>query len=328
MKNTRTRHRTISPRSTRDLRSEVMDLAATLATTTGKGLLVIQDRRISAQTIQFEWDRLLKAFPPPLQSRLTLKILEPETVAHLRLPPVHQARGVMLKAPNFRFEVVRQLIGADIDQSGPQSVEALVEKIGASQFTVRKVLDDLVGRGIVKQSRPTNARFSLTATDINPELLGVAQAMPEILRFRYAAGTRPRSMQQLFERIGQLMQPRPPAGWNNIGLSGSAATNLLRLPQVDLLGVPRMDLTAYVGKAAKMFDLSWLNELDSGLEYVPDVFWPALLVITLVRSNVTFNCPAGGNPWPFAQNSDIYLALLHAGLREQAVQFAAGGRGW
>jgi hypothetical protein len=329
MKNTREHHRTINPRSTRDLRAEVMDLAATLASTTEKGVIVIEDRRISAQTIQFEWDRLLKAFAPPLRSRLTLKVLQPEPVARLRHPTIHQPYGVVLKAPNFRFEVLRQLIGADIDQTRPQSVDVLVKRTGASQFTVRKVLGDLVGRGIVKQSRPANARFSLTATGINPELLVIAQAMPEVLRFRYAAGIRPRPTEQLIQRFEQLMQPGPPAGWTNIGLSGSLATNLLRLPHVDLLGVPRMDLTAYVGKVAKMFDISLLNELDSGLEYVPDVFCPASLVITLVRSDVTFNHPDGGKPWRFAQSGDIYLALIHAGLREQALQFAdGGGRGW
>jgi DNA-binding IscR family transcriptional regulator len=58
----------------------------------------------------------------------------------------------MLDAPNFRFEVIRQLIGADIDQAEPQSVEALVEKIGTSQFTLRKVLGKLFRHGIVNHS--------------------------------------------------------------------------------------------------------------------------------------------------------------------------------
>lgn len=328
MTNTRKHHRTISPRSTRDLRAEVADLAATLASTTGKGVLVIEDRRLSAQTIQFEWERLLRAFPPHLRSRLTLKIMEPEPLLRARHPVFHHPGAVMLDTPNFRFEVMRQLIGADIDRTEPQSVDALVEKIGASQFTVRKVLGELVRRGIVKQSNPTNARFSLTSTDINLELLGIAQAMPQALRFRYAASTRPRSIEQLTRRFKQLIQPSPPVGWKNIGLSGSAATNLLHLPQVDLLGVPRMDLTAYVGKAAKMFDVSLVHALDDGLEFVPDVRWPASLVITVVRSDAMFNHPDSGNRCRYAQSSDIYLALLHAGLWEQAIQFAAsGGRG-
>jgi hypothetical protein len=65
---------------------------------------------------------------------------------------------------------------------------------------------------------------------------------------------------------------------------------------VDLLGVPRVDLTAYVGKTAKAFDVSLIHRLDRGLEYLPDVRWPAALVVTVVRSDPTFNHPEGAEP--------------------------------
>lgn len=328
MTNAKKYHRTISPRSTRDLRAEVADLAATLITTEQRGVLVIKDRRLSPQTILSEWERLLKAFTPDLQSRLTLELLEPEFKPRMPLSTTQQTGAVMLGPPNFRFEVMRQLMGADIDQIGAQSVEQLVKRVGASQFTVRKVLAELVQRGLVRQSNPTNARFSVTATDIDLELLGVAQALPQTLSFRYAVGTHPRSTEELIKRFEQLMQPDVPDGWKNIGLSGSSATNLLRLRAVNLFGAPRVDLTAYVGKATKRFDVSLIQQLDSGFEYVPDVRWPASLVVTIVRSDPKFNHPEDAIPWRSAKNSDIYHALLDAGLREQAIQFATnGGKG-
>lgn len=320
---TRKHPRTITPRSTRDLRAEVVDLAATLAGTADKGVLVIKEPRLNVDTIRSEWQRLMKAFPSDLQSRLELEILDSPQNSGPAVPSTRQVDEVDLAPPNFKFEVMRMLIGASIMQSRSLSVEDLVEKIGASDFTVRKVLGELVDRGIARRA---NARFAVDATDISPEVLGTLQALPERLHFRYAAGTRPRSTGELIERFEQLMQPDPPEGWENVALSGSAASNYLRLPQVDLLGVPRVDLTAYVGKDAKEFDVTLIRKLDSGLEYIRDLFSPPSVVITVIRADPKYNYPDAVRS---AKNADIYLALLDADLREQAVQFAAKrGKGY
>jgi len=316
----------ISPKSTRDLRAAVVDMAASLLERPDEeAVLTIKDLRMSRDTVQNEWDRILKTFRGDVQSRLTLTFDEPSRPATEKVifPATRRLKSIRLDPPNFRFEVLRQLIGADIARRDPMSVAQLVKMTGASHFTVRKVLDFLTKRGVVRQSNPTNARYAVIATEMTRELLGVVHALPQMLRFQYEAGARPRSTPELVERFEKMQDLKIAKGWENLALSGVSATNPYRLPTVDLLGVPRLDLCAYVGKDAKMFDASMVRMLDDGLEYVPDVRANASLVISIVQSDPEFNHPLGLNTaWRHAQGCDIYMAMLDAGLREQAVQFA------
>jgi hypothetical protein len=319
----------ICPRSTRDLRAEVVDLAALLLGSSHRLEVNVVDQHLSAETIHREWDRVMQAFLPELRSRMELAVTAYRNARNHRVHEVARPGfSVDLELVNFPFEVMRQLIEASITQAGPQNVETLVRKIGASQFTVRKVLSEFVRRGLVEQTSPTNARFSVVASDIDLERLGAAKALPQTLRFSYAHGARPRSTADLVRRFEMLTELGTPKEWETIGLSGSAATSVYSFAQVDLLGMPRLDLTAYLGKEVRQLDVTFLEQLDDGLEYQADVRIPAAVVIAVVQSSQEHNHPAGVAPWCTAQDSDIYLAMLDAGLREQAIQFAnSGGKG-
>jgi hypothetical protein len=82
---------------------------------------------------------------------------------------------------------------------------------------------------ITTATQPSLPGTATVASGANRVTTYIVQALSQILRFRYAVGTRPRSTEELVRRFEQLMQPEAPEGWENIGLSSSSATNVLQL---------------------------------------------------------------------------------------------------
>ncbi|WP_257386940.1 hypothetical protein [Tahibacter caeni] len=306
-------------RNTRDLRAELLSLAASLLGTRGGAELVVTDPLISEATVRREWEQLLPALASDLRERLILVV---ESNAP-RLGEKHADYEVgsglqQLQRPNYRFEILRQLLRADLDNAGPQPVKALLEAIGASQTPIRAALAELREAGIVRQR---GRSVAVRAEDVSVDLLAKLQAAPQSLRFRFERGAQIKPPALLQQRAAVLLGSTGPTGWRELALSGVAVARA-DVASFDLLGLPRLDLLAQLPRAAQTFDTMLLRLLDDGLEPEPSVLAPAPVVVTVTRADTTFlrDIPVDGAR--SARAMDVYLSLLDQGLAAQALHYA------
>lgn len=304
-------------RNTRDLRAEILALAADLLGNKRQGRLDVIAPVISEATVQQEWDRLLPAIAPAIRARMSLAVERAGTfVAEEKVRYAGTTDAIPLDRPNYRFEVLRLLLGSGPHHE-PPSFKRLLELIGASQTPIREALNALKEAEVV---RSRGRSLSVVAEDLSLELLAQIRALPQAIRFRFARGATIRPPSQLLDRAALLLGPSSPAEWRSLALSGVAAA-YADVPSLDLLGMPRLDLVAHVPRDAKVFDTRFVRLLDDGLEREPNVLAPAPVVVTLVRANdPLFRSPTPPGP-RFAGTTDVFLSLLDMGLRAQALQY-------
>lgn len=305
-------------RNTRDLRAEILALAADLLGSRLQGRLDVVAPVISESTVRQEWDRLLPAIAPTVRSRMSLAvehaggIVAEETAGY-----AGATDAVPLNRPNYRFEVLRLLLAGGLDRS-PSSFRHLLKGIGASQTPIRAALSALKAADLVH----TQGRsLCVIADDLSLERLAQIRALPQTTRFRFARGAHIRPPAQLLERAALLLGSSSPTDWRSLALSGAAAAHV-DAPSLDLLGMPRLDLVAHAPRDAKGLDTRFVHRLDDGLEQEPNVLAPAPVVVTLVRADdPAFRHAAPAGP-RLANRADVFLSLLDMGLRSQALQYA------
>lgn len=314
--------------NTRELRAEILSLAAELAAAgRAAGRMLVVDPVITAATVRKEWDRLLPAIAPDVRARMDLVV----TGAELPADKPNQGAGnalLPLDKPNYRYEVLRLLLGASLEEDGPQpeagigahiegTQVGLVDALGVSATPVRGALVALRDAGLIR---------SLRWLEIAPETLSMEQlsrlgALPQILRFRFERGARIKPPAELMDRGLPLLGPRGPKGWEPFSLSGTPVAQQ-EVPGLDLVGTPRLDLVAHMPRGDRLFDAGVMRMLDDGLEPEPNVLAPAPVVVTLVRAGTRFDRSAGIGQARCAHPCDVFLSLLDMGLREQALQYA------
>lgn len=308
-------------RNTRELRAEVLDLAAKLlAGRHPAGRTIVVDPIVSEAAIREEWDRLLPAIASEARARMTLAIRHnTETKG---------GNVLALDRPNYRFEVLRLLLGASLEDDGPQPAAGiaahiegtqlrLVDALGASPTPVRSALAALRDAGLIR---------SLRWLEITPEALSMEQlsrlgALPQVIRFRFERGARIKSPADLVKRAEPLLGPTGADRWKLFSLSGTPVAQS-KVSALDLIGTPRLDLVANVPRTEKTFDADVMRLLDDGLEPEPNPLAPAPVVVTLVRAGTRFDRDGGVGQARCAHPCDVFMSLLDMGLRDQALQYA------
>lgn len=302
-------------RSTRDLRAEMLALAAELQHHDGRGQLIVRNPAISHDTVQQEWDRMLLPIAEQVRNRMFLEIqLEHDTGPSAPRKPIE---AIPLARPNYRHEILRILLDADLSGKPPPSILELIQDIGASQTPVRAALDELKSSGLV---RATPRGVAVRAEDVTLETLARVRAMPQTLRFRFERGANTKPPATLLERSRALLSESYGGAWSTLALSGVAAAQI-DMPAIDIAGIPRLDLVAIVPRRQKNLDAGLLRMLDDGLEPQHSVLEPAPVVVTLVRSQLNklrYGAPQGPR---YAATSDVLLSLLDLGLREQSREY-------
>ena len=311
-------------RNKRDLRAEMLALAADLATNNFPGRLTVVAPAISPGTVQDEWDRLLAVLVPAVRERMTLEIEDASDRLRAHDYRLERAGMVPLARPNYRFEVLRLLIGASLEGEGRQPLRGLIEKIGASQTPIRAALQDLKKAGLLSPWTPA-LELEVVPEDLSLELLAKVGALPQTLRFRFERGAQITPPDALLQRALPLLQKRGPKDWQAMALSGVPVAQK-EVPQLNLLGLPRLDLVAQVGRDVDQFDATLLRKLDDGLELEPNILAAAPVVVTVVRADAKFSRDAGVAHARCAAAHDVFMALLDQGLRDQAIQYAKGVR--
>jgi hypothetical protein len=302
-------------RSTRDLRAEMLALAAELAHTESRAKLIVRGPVISPQTVQEEWDRMLLAITEQVRNRMYLEI-QPE---HDSGPQAWRApvEDVPLARPNYRYEILRILLDADLSGEPPPSILELIQHIGASQTPVRAALDELKSSGLV---RATPRGLEIRAEDVTLETLARIRAMPQMLRFRFERGANTKPPATLLERSRSPLSEFHKGPWSTLALSGVAAAQI-DVPTIDIAGIPRLDLVAIVARQQKSLHAGLLRMIDDGLEPQQNVLEPAPVVVTLVRSQLNRVRQATPQGPRYAAASDVLLSLLDLGLREQSREY-------
>lgn len=319
-------HKTLRQlRNTRDLRAEILSLAAQLATSPkAKGSITVTAPVINQGTVQEEWDRLLPAIAPEIRERMSLS-LEPTVVPVNRHPMFDHVPGdaaVELIRPNYRYEVIRLLIETHL-RGETVPISQLIAWVGASQTPVRAALADLKAAGIVDA---VGRHLKISLSELSNELLARVAALPQTLHFRFAQGAQLKPPAVLLDRCVSLLQVSTDnTGWGRMALSGMAVAQQ-DVPGIDLAGMPRLDLVAQLPHSDKTFDTSVLRQLDDGLELETNVLAPTPVVITFVRANLMWARIEKHERVSQALHCDVFLSLLDMGLRDQAIQYAKAVR--
>lgn len=310
-------------RSTRDLRAEILSLAASLVGNQLQGRMTVSAPVINDVTVRNEWKRLLPAITPEVRERMTLSIESSAEPTAESSTGYRIERGITpLDRPNYRYEVVRSLLTSYLQGSGWLSVQTLTQEIGASQTPIRQALAELKQADIVHMM---GSKLQLRAEDLSLELLAKVRALPQTLRLRFERGAQIKPPATLLQRALPLLGAQAPADWKTLLLSGTPVAQQ-EAAELDLMGVPRLDLVACVPRGAKAFDTKLLRMLDDGLEIEPNVLAPAPVVLTLVRADLPSERSVGIDQVRCAQAGDVFLSLLDIGLRNQALQYAKAVR--
>jgi len=314
-------------RNTRDLRAEILSLAAELAADDqAEGRMLVTDAVITGTTVRKEWDSLLPALAPEIRPRMTLEIKESETLADrlgesVRLP---------LDKPNYRFEVLRLLLGASLEDKGSdRSITTrtgdtqigLMQALGASATPIRGALAALRDAGLIRSLRQPR----IDPQALTQEQLGRLGAIPQTLRFRFERGARIKPPAELLTRTEPLLGADGPKSWKPFSLSGAPVAQA-DVPELDLIGMPRLDLVAHIPRGDREFDADVIRMLDDGLEPEPNMLAPAPVVVTLVRAQTRFDRETQIGRIRCAHACDVFLSLLDMRLREQAIQYARAMR--
>ena len=306
----------------------MLSLAAELAADTqAEGQVRVIDSAISETTIRREWESLLPAIAPKVRTRMALAV---DALGELSVKDGRNKESslVALDKPNYRFEVLRLLLGATLENDGPQReagiaahIEGkqvrLVETVGTSVTPVRSALTALHDAGMIGNMR----RLEIAPQDLTMEQLSRLGALPQTIRFRFERGARIKPPADLVKRALPLLGPVGPRSWEQFALSGTPVAER-EVPALDLIGTPRLDLVAHVPRDVKSFDASAMRLLDDGLELESNVLAPAPVVVTLVRAGTRFVRDAGIDSARCAYECDVFLSLLDMGLREQALQYS------
>jgi hypothetical protein len=301
-------------RNTRDLRAEILELAAKAMGNARSARLQVVAPVISPETVRSEWDRLLPVLAPSIRSRLSLTI---ETGDRKRTVGAAGAFPISLPRANYRYEVLRLLIEAGLEDAGPQPIKGLIQNIGASQTPVRAALVALQQAGVVADLRS----LAVVPEQLSQETLSRIGALPQTIRFRFERGAQIKAPPALLRRALELLQADGPDSWKDLALSGVAVAHK-QVPKLDLAGLPRLDLVAAIGREATTWDANALRALDDGLEVEPNVLAPAPVVVTVVRTPTKFATETGLRRARRGCAADVLLALFDLGLRDLAIQYA------
>lgn len=300
-------------RSTRDLRAEILDLAAAAADGNRPARLNVISPVISAHTVQTEWNRVMPAIAEAVRSLISISINEGG--------PTLRDATIALAKPNYTYELLRLLVGASLENDGPQPLVRLMDKIGASQTPIRAALMSLRAAELI----PSTRWIEVIPEQLSTETLSRIGALPQMLRFRFERGAQIKSPDLLLDRARSLLQQGGPTEWRAFALSGAPVAQM-DAPALDLVGTPRLDLVAHLDREVDTFDTDLLRWLDDGLEPESNVLAPAPVVITLVRAKQEFTRTLGDPPVRSAHPMDVLLSLLDLGLRDRAIQYAKAVR--
>jgi DNA-binding transcriptional ArsR family regulator len=323
----------IKPRDARRLRTALLEMAR-IATgdKARRVILVLEQPKITASRLHEEWKGAAAVLRPELLARISIAVHQSGAWSGIPLPPAPTDLAVLeevlrhelarcpartVRGSEAYHEILRILLHEWLLGHGPVAISKLMEISGNSHPTVSRALERL------RHSLLRHSDRSLELTSFPrhewARLLAAADDVRGTIRFADRSG-QPRSPESLLRRLRQLQR-------EDIAVGGVLGAKHY-FPALDLVGVPRLDLSIHTGLQAP--DLSFVRRLDPGLEQTsqPEVS-PILVVHTVRRAKSLYKPGDDGLPW--ADPVECLLDLHDARLESQALEFlnsfpAAKGR--
>ena len=310
-------------RAVRALRSGLLELTYKLSECPGcRGFLALVDCRLSRERVEREVEQAKSVLRPDLRTRLQVLLLsaEQDIVEAVRSAGLGQQEAARVKEALSRISPARTsrrnpraaqdlvfeyLLNAYLLGRGPLTTESIMRATGYSYPPVAKALDLL--EPFVK--RHSDRRLELAGFPYKEwrRYLGVYERGRFADKFEAPAGMA-RSPDQLLSRLSKLEQP-------GVAISGVHAARHY-LPDLDLVGAPRLDLCVHVLRGYS--DSKLPERLDPALESADfDSASPALVIWPVYRSESMFDADPGDQGLEWADHVSCLLALHDARLEPQ-----------
>ncbi len=313
----------------RNLRASLVELAYAVADRPGfDGVLLLPDVAVTRERLEREWQLATSVFRPSVLDRLRLCIgdgapfkgipSDPDEATQLSLAkvlaqqPAHPFAGRV--RGDAHFVVLKVLLHQSLVSGGAVTTEWLMQTSGYSYPTIAGVLEKL--GSLIERATDRRLRLKWFPREEFARLLSMSDGARATARFADRSG-QPRSMELHVKRLERLA----PKG---IAIGGVLGAKYYA-PGLDLVGVPRLDLSQHSG--TRRLDLSFIRELDPALERIDDPLIPATVVVHAVRSaDSLFTHREQGLNW--ADPVECLLDLHEARLDSQAAQLLDALQQW
>ncbi|MBK7091961.1 MAG: hypothetical protein IPH59_09630 [bacterium] len=306
----------------RELREAILTLTYALQNSrTQEGLLVIVSSRMTSERIGSEWEKARGVFRPEIMKRA--HVIRVEQGNYIGLPSnfgkkakeqldkivtTSSAGKSRNRGSQFsHFEILRVLLLRWLNNEGPVTSRQVTIDTGYSYPTVAKALQRL-NRYLRRNS---DRRIELTRFphDEWARLVSLTEDIRESTRFVDRSG-RPRTTESLLKKLARLNR-------EDIAIGGIYGAKF-HVPNLDLIGSPRLDLT--VSCSHKVADFEFVRQLDAALEQSDNFSEPPSVVVHVERSaNPQFYIAQDGQQ--YADPIECLLDLHEARLEAQAAEF-------
>jgi len=302
----------------RVLQSAIMMLARIMADMSDHaGILILDETKISRSRLIDEWENLYKFFQPSILERLRMVVFsggsiineygdlareELDALSEIREKLSEKLNNKRSRKPDAFFEILRILLIHWFRRSGPLQMNQLGQLSGFSYPTVAASLEKMESqlmrhsdRSVELISFPREEWFKLIATAHDTR----------VPRGYWAH--RPRPVEDLIERLMDMPDKDVACG----GIIGARHY----MPGIDLVGIPRLDLSIHDWSPNKIDKL--VRKLDPGLKKVKPGEIPQVVVHNLYRPVSLFT---ESDRLPIADEVECILDLHEARLESQALE--------
>jgi hypothetical protein len=304
----------------RDLRAAFLQIVYALKEQTNeKAYLVLIRPKLSEEIIEVEWDRATRVLRHDLQLRVVLVISTPiglRSYPDRNIPEVVKAKideatviqkrtsDVKVPRPDFYSEVAKVLARQWLLNLGPMTTSSIEKAVGCTFPTVA----DALGKMGLWIDRHTDRKVELEGL-AEPEwerFLARSRDSRTTLAFVDRSG-QPRSAASLVRRIKALELP-------NVAFGGVIGSKYY-LPDLDLIGTPRIDLTLH--SPENWIDLGFVHQIDPALQPVTGrEINPKLVIHLLRRKEPYFSVSPDG--LAYADPIECWLDLMENFMGVQA----------
>ena len=306
----------------RSVRLGLMQLAYGMAEeSTYHGFLVLADASVTVERLRQEWKRAVSVLRPDLRSRLHLCVAEGDRFIGIPRDPDLQTQSILfhvvakeraIAGPRFSrgdasFVVLKVLLHHWLTNGQPVTTDWLAQTAGYSYPTVANALAGL--GSLIERQSDRRIRLRYFPRDQFARLVAVSDRARETARFADRSA-QPRSPESHVRRLEKL-------NVRNLAIGGALGAAHY-FPDLDLVGVPRLDLSQH--GSGRVQDLRFIERLDPALKRIDDPMEPASVVVHQVRhAKSLFTSREGGLNW--ADPVECLLDLQEAHLDLQATQF-------
>jgi len=307
--------------SFRNLRAGLLELAYSLAEDRGRrGLLLLSNPRITDAALKEEWRLAEQTLRSEVAERLSVVAVRGDDVVEiagsLESGLRERVRDMVGRNPptpriapwSARDAIFLVLLLHWFRRSGPLTTQYLMQAVGCSYPTVAAELKRL-GSHVKRFSDRRIQLWGFPADEWQRLVAGRDRAHP-MIHYVDRSGQR-RSPQALLNRASEL-------GLEHLAVGGVIASRHF-YPEIDLRGMPRLDLTLHCPPKEKV-DLSFVERIDPALERAESSNEPAALAVHILGTNTAF-FTTGVDGLPLADEVDCLLSLHDARLEAQAKEF-------